>query len=277
MGLIDFILNVVGFLLWLNWCTARLDPMARATARTLLGTLKPVAPVRFRRWPLLAWIALLLVARAIFYWELGPPLNWDPALDLGAVVLPFKSGLFGQALLFSLLSYVRIFVILYLWIIFLRAVAPPDTRENPAAKLLKLYLGRLAHWPTAVQLFIPFFAGAVLWIVLEPVLVKLGITLPAHSVLQLLGRAALVGVSSYVTLRWLIAFLLLVHLVDTYVYMGKTPALEFGVATAANLLRPLRKIRPRIGKIDLADLLGIALVCLIGEAVLWVLPRLYLP
>lgn len=277
MGLFDFILNVAGFLLWLNWCTARLDPMARATARTLLGTLKPVAPIRFRRWPLLAWIVLLLVGRAIFYWELGPALNWNPTLDLGAVVLPFKSGSFAQVLLFSLLSYVRIFVILYLWIIFLKAVAPSDARENPTAKLLKLYLGRLAHWPTAVQLIVPFVAGAVLWIGLEPVLVKLGITLPAHSVLQLLNRAALVGVGSYVTLRWLIAFLLLVHLVDTYVYMGKTSALEFGVATAANLLRPLRKIRLRIGKIDLADLIGIALVFLIGEAVLWVLPRLYLP
>lgn len=277
MGLLDFILNVAGFLLWLNWRTARLDPMARATARTLVGTLRPAAPVRFRRWPLLAGLGLLLLVRAIFYWELGPALNWNPTLNLGAVVLPFRSGFFEQALLFSLLSYIRMFVVLYLWIIFLWAVAPHDARENPAGKVLKLYLGKIARWPSAAQLLTPFLAGALLWFAIEPVLVKLGMTLPAHSVLQLSVRAMLVGASSYVTLRWLIAFLLLVYLVDMYVYMGKKPALEFGIAVAAELLKPARKIMPRIGKIDLAPAIGIALVFLAGEAVLCVLPRLYLP
>ncbi len=277
MGLLDFILNVAGLLLWLNWRTARLDPMARATARTLLGTLKPAAPVRFRRWPLLAGLGLLLLVRAIFYWELGPALNWNPTLNLGAVVLPFRSGFFGHVLLFSLVSFIRMFVVLYLWIIFLWVVAPTDARENPAAKLLKVYLGRIAHWPAPVQLLAPFLLGALLWVTLEPVLARLGITHPARSVLQLSARAALVGASSYVTLRWLIAFLLLAHFVDMYVYVGKRPALEFGIATAAKLLKPVRKIRPRIGKIDLAPAIGLALIFLTGEALLWVLPRLYLP
>ncbi|MCS7337442.1 MAG: hypothetical protein NZ739_04280 [Verrucomicrobiae bacterium] len=275
MGLIDFILNVVGLLLWLNWCAARHDPLAHATARTLLGTLKPTAPVQRRRWPLLLGLGSLLGARAVFYWELGPALNWDPALNLGAVVIPFRPGLAGQALLYSLLSFLRMFVVLYLWLIFLWIAAPVEARGNPAAKLIRVHLGRIATLPYPVQLMLPFLATAALWAAFEPLLASVGAASPARSALQLLARTTVIGLSGYVTLRWLIVFLLLAYFVDSYVYVGRRPALEFTVCIAGRLLRPLRKVPLRVGKLDFAPCVGLALVLMAGEALLWLLPKLY--
>lgn len=277
MGLLDFVLNVTGLLLWFAWCTARFDPLAHATARTLVGTLKPAAPVRFRRWPLLVGIVVLLLVRALFYWEVGPPVDWNPILNFGAVVLPFKSVFFIHVLVFSVLSFVRTLVIVYLWLIFLWAIAPLETRENPTAKLIKLYLGRITLLPAVVQVLVPFIVSVGLWLTVEPVLGELGITSPVRSGGQLLVHAMLVSVSGYLTLRWIIAFLLLVYLVDTYVYMGKRPALDFGISIGGRLLRPLRKLPVRFRKVDLAPAVGIAIVYMIGEAILAQLPRLYLP
>ena len=62
MGYVDFILNLAGLLLWLNWRSVRFDPLAKRTPATLMGTLRPAAPKKIRRWHLLAVIAGLLPA-----------------------------------------------------------------------------------------------------------------------------------------------------------------------------------------------------------------------
>lgn len=275
MGLIDFMLNLAGLLLWLNWCTAGVDPLARPKASTLLGTLKPAEPTRFRRWPLLVGLGLLLVVRAFFYWQLGPPLNWDPALGLGAVVLPFRSGFFAQTLLFSVLSFVRMFVLLYVWLVFLWLIARSNASETPVPKLIRLYLGPLATLPALVQLVLPGIAGAVLWVMSEPLLARLGITVAAQSVSRLLLRAFLIGTSAYITLRYLVACLLIAYLVNSYVYVGTHSVLKFVEVTGVRLLSPVRKLPLRFGKIDLAPVVGIATVLFVGEVILYWLPQLY--
>ena len=40
MGLIDFILNLAGLLLWLNWRAAKADPLGKPAPATLIGTLR---------------------------------------------------------------------------------------------------------------------------------------------------------------------------------------------------------------------------------------------
>ena len=65
MGIVDFILNLAGLLLWLNWRSIRFDPLAKRTPATLTGTLRPADPHKTRRWHLLAIIAGLLVLRAM--------------------------------------------------------------------------------------------------------------------------------------------------------------------------------------------------------------------
>ena len=72
MGYVDSILNLAGLLLWLNWRTIRFDPLEKRTPATLMGTLRPAAPKKIRRWHLLAVIAGLLVLRAAAYRWIGP-------------------------------------------------------------------------------------------------------------------------------------------------------------------------------------------------------------
>ena len=52
MGLLDFILNLVGLLLWFNWRAARFDPLSKFTPATLAGTLRRAEKTSFRRWHL---------------------------------------------------------------------------------------------------------------------------------------------------------------------------------------------------------------------------------
>ena len=76
MGLIDFILNLAGLLLWLNWRSVRFDPLGKRTPATLIGTLRRAEPRRLRRWHLLAALGGLLLLRALFYWQIGSAAHW---------------------------------------------------------------------------------------------------------------------------------------------------------------------------------------------------------
>ena len=76
MALIDFILNLAGLLLWLNWRSVRFDPLGKRTPATLIGTLRRAEPRRWRRWHLLAALGGLLLLRAVFYWQIGAAANW---------------------------------------------------------------------------------------------------------------------------------------------------------------------------------------------------------
>ena len=71
MGIIDFILNLAGLLLWLNWRSLRFDPLGKRTPATLIGTLRRAEPRRLRRWHLPAALGGLLLLRAVFYWQIG--------------------------------------------------------------------------------------------------------------------------------------------------------------------------------------------------------------
>ena len=66
MTFIDFILNLAGLLLWINWRSILFDPFEKRTPATLVGSLRRAVPTRFRHWHLLAAIGALLVLRAAF-------------------------------------------------------------------------------------------------------------------------------------------------------------------------------------------------------------------
>src|ERR1700690_1871455 len=104
MAYIDFILNLAGLLLWLNWRSIHFDPLVKRMPATLMGTLRPAAPKKFRRWHLLAFITALLLLRAVIYWWIGSAANWTGRLDFGAVVLSCRSDWFLRILAFSFFS-----------------------------------------------------------------------------------------------------------------------------------------------------------------------------
>src|SRR5271170_3375819 len=119
MSYIDFILNLAGLLLWIKWRSLPFDPFNKRTPATLVGTLRRAAPSRFRRWHLLAGIGLLLVLRALLYWQIGPVVHWTARLDLDVIAISLRSDLPGRMLLFSILSFGLALGILFLWLLLL--------------------------------------------------------------------------------------------------------------------------------------------------------------
>lgn len=262
MGLLDFILNIAGVLLWMNWRSQRLDPLSRATPATLVGTIKKTQPGNLPRWQFALIIGALVCLRAFVYLEIGPAVNWTPTLDLGAIAPAFRSNLFSQQLLFSALSLLRALIIFYSWLLFL-ALVNRETNPDPVQKLILVQLGRPGRWPAWLQAILPIVSGALLWLAIYPMLARLGIINWAASPQHLAGQCFVVGAATILSLKFLLPTFLVLHLVVSYVYLGNNPIWEFINTTARNVLRPIDYLPLRAGKIDLAPVVGIGLIVVI--------------
>src|SRR5437899_2197310 len=147
MGVLDFILNLAALLLWLNWRSLRVDPLTRTTPATLVGTLKRAEPRRLRGWEFLAGTILIVALRTLLYVWIGAPVDWTPKLDLGLVALAFRTDAFLTAWLYSILSFVRVLVIFYFWVLGIAVINHSSGEADPIQRIIRLHLGRLTRWP----------------------------------------------------------------------------------------------------------------------------------
>jgi uncharacterized protein YggT (Ycf19 family) len=69
--------------------------------------------------------------------------------------------------------------------------------------------------------------------------------------------------------------ILVLHLLNSYVYFGKHPFWKYIHDTSQSLLAPLEKIPLRIGKVDFAPVLGLVIMFLAAEGIGYELWRLY--
>ena len=270
---IDFILNVAGFLLWLNWRSVRLDPFNRGIPATLAGTVRRAEPMRLKRWHFLAALAGLLFIRAFFYEHIGPAVSWSPKLNLVVVTPAFPLVIRGQnfflsALLFSIASFIRLLVIFYLWLLAIAILNRRETSPDPLQKLVLVQLGRVGKWPALAQLIFSVVIIAVLWTLFHPLLVHIGVTTPVRSKAVLLAQGAVLSIFAWLSLKYLFLVFLAAHLIITYVYLGANPVWDFINTTSKNLLAPLKPLPLRFGRIDFTPVLGIILVVML----LFVLP-----
>jgi hypothetical protein len=267
VGLIDFILNLAGVLLWLSWRSIRSDPLVKTRPATLIGTLRRAEPLRLKGWQLLAGLVTLLVLRAVLYRQIGPEADWTPKLDLFFVVLAFPShlppGHFLPAMVFSLLSFARVLIIGYFWLLALVIINRRNLESDPLHKMLRLHLGLVARWPLLLQVLLPLVSITVLWIAFHPLLAHLEITGRVRSDAHLAEQGLLIGVALCFTLQYLLPVFLLLHLFASYIYFGKNPLWDFIGATALNLLAPLRGLPLRIARFDFAPLAGVLLILLL--------------
>jgi uncharacterized protein YggT (Ycf19 family) len=269
MGLTDFILNLAGVLLWLSWRSIRSDPLVKTRPATLIGTLRRAEPRRMKGWQLLAGLGALLVLRAVLYQQIGAEADWTPKLDLFFIVLAFPSrlppGHFLPALVFSLLSFARVLIIGYFWVLALVAINRRDSDPDALLKLLRQHLGPVPRWPLLLQVFLPLASITGLWMALHPLLAYLGITDHVRSYAHLAEQGLLVGVALCFTLQFLLPVFLLLHLFASYIYLGSSPLWDFIGATARNVLRPLRGLPLRIGRLDLTPLGGVVLILILSH------------
>ena len=274
MGIVDFILNLAGLLLWLNWRSDRFDPLIKRPPATLMGTLRPAAPKKLRRWYFLAFIAALLLVRALIYWWIGSETNWSGKLNLGVTVLWFSSGAhwsgLQQMMLFSFFSFGQMLGIFYVWLLFLSLLAGP----LPVHGLVTIPLGRVDGWPRWLKTILPFFATAVSWWLASWLLSHLQ-TLPAIPAAGRFQQSAVIGVSSYLLWQFPPGAILLLHLLNSYIYFGKHPFWKYVNVTAHTILRPWGKIPLRLGKVDFAPILALAILFFAAELAARVLYHLY--
>jgi hypothetical protein len=242
MGLIDFILNLAGLLLWLNWRAAKADPLGKPAPATLVGTLRRAVPVNPKRWHLPAVLGGLLLLRAVFYWQIGSVTNWVGTLDLGVTVLSFPSNLAGRLLsflricLFSFCSFGLTLIVFYLWLLLLSVLAGPE----PFHALVRMQLGRIDRWPRWAKALLPLVFTALLWWLASWLFAWLHVIPRPVSAAHRLGESLVVALGSYLAWKYLIAALLALHLLNSYIYFGKHPFWKYVDATAQTLLRPLR-------------------------------------
>jgi uncharacterized protein YggT (Ycf19 family) len=262
MGIVDFILNLAGLLLWLNWRSNRFDPLVKRLPATLMGTLRPAAPKRLRRWHLLAIIALLLLLRALVYWWIGAllPKVWVGQLDFGVTILPFRSDQLARMVVFSFFSFGLAMGILYVCLLPLSLLAGP----MPVHGLVKIPLGRLDGWPRWARIILPLVAAAGVWGLVSWLLGRLGILPPVSSAVRF-QQSLVIGANSYLLWKFPLGAVLLLHLLNSYIYFGKNPFWSYVSATAQKLLAPLHKVPLRIGRVDFAPVVALALLFGVAE------------
>ena len=117
MSLIDCTLNLAGLLLWLNWVSPGLDTVVRVSSVSLVGTLSRAADTARPRGKFLLCLLLLVGARALLYWYLGPDAGWTAHLQLGVVAVSFRSDYLGRMFLYSALGMSMTLAAFYLWLL----------------------------------------------------------------------------------------------------------------------------------------------------------------
>jgi uncharacterized protein YggT (Ycf19 family) len=274
MSALDLILNVAALLLWLNWRAVAPVGLAPPEALALsLSLPRRVAPPQ-GRWLYLLGLIALLVARAVFYWQAGPQLGWTAGISLGPVVLPFYSLFLGRMLLFSFFSFGAALGVFYLCLLALSWLNSPVADADPAQRLVRRHLGALDRWPKAAKLLLPLLVMVVLWFLLNPLLLRVQMV-PRVTPWHLLAQGAVIGLAVYLVLKFLVVGFLLLHVLNSYIYLGDFPFWNFVNTTARGLLRPLRWLPLRIGRVDLAPVAAAALVLLAAELGGRGLDRLY--
>lgn len=275
MSVIDLILNFAGLLLWLKWRDKGQE--LSGPRISLLGTLKKAGPRRPRLWFLLALLALL-VMRPLLYWLLGSALEWTPRISLGVIAVPFRSDLFGRIFLFSIFSFGVALAIFYLCLLLLSILDGDNSPTDPVQGLIRAQLGKLDLLPTTVKLLLPGLATLILWCFLHKPLVAFGMLPASKSLVHLVEQGAVVGLGVYLAWKYLIVGILLLHLLNSYIYFGGWPFWTFIDNSARRILKLIFWIPLRLGKIDLAPLVMTTLVIFAAEygsrGLIWMYQRL---
>jgi uncharacterized protein YggT (Ycf19 family) len=263
MAVLDFILNGICLLLWLNWRSRGLGSLPnRPPAMALIGTLRRAGSTSRERWSSPIVLVAVLLLRAIIYWQVGPGLRWLPQLSFSGFVLHFRPDVLGRMLVFSLLGFLLFLGAFYFSLMLVVAV---NSKEHDGwTDLARAHLGPFARTPSWLCVVLPFWISFLCWLAIAPMLAAIQVHLPIRTFSQLCGQAAVVGLGGWLLWKYILAVILFLHIVSSYVYLGNAPFWNFITRTAQNFLRPVAWLPLRLGRIDLAPILALALVICAG-------------
>ncbi|MGV3772322.1 MAG: hypothetical protein ACO1QB_05430 [Verrucomicrobiales bacterium] len=261
MNLVDFILNIIGLLMWINWRTAWVMKRRRSGI-SISGAIKRTDPQPGSEWTSIASLLTLLLFRAVFYWNLGPALKWTATINLVPVSLAIRSDLFPLMLVYSFASFALTLGLFYSWLLLLSSVNKTASQDNVIQRFVRLHLGVLDRQSAAVKLGLPPIVSALAWICLAPMLKHYGILPPPVSNLHLLEQGMVVGLSAILAWRGILIVIILAHIVNTYIFLGNHHVWEYVELTATRLLGPLKPLRWKA--LDLGSILLLSTLILLS-------------
>lgn len=262
MNYLDAILNLAIVLLWLQWRSAR-TAQTPLPLKSLLSLLQPTEKSHAGPRSLLILGAVLML-RAFFYWQIGAPLGWRATLRLGTTTILFRSDFLGSMLLYSVAAAVHAILVAFLWLALLNVLHRRAAPDDPFPKWIRRQLGRVARWPWWTAFLWPLVVGALGWLALHPLFVPLHLLPAASSFRHLVGEAFLIGLGTYLAWQPLLIGVLVLYVLNSYIYFGTHPFWGFIEATGRQLLRPFDALPLRVGRIDFAPIPAIALLWAIG-------------
>ena len=92
----------------------------------------------------------------------------------------------------------------------------------------------------------------LLWLPVYPLLTTVGLLPSATSFKLVLEQGLVLGLASFLAWKYLILGILAVHLLNSYVYLGRSPFLDLASDTARHLLTTIAWLPLRWGRIDFA-------------------------
>ncbi|MEO6182131.1 MAG: hypothetical protein ABIP71_03315 [Verrucomicrobiota bacterium] len=262
MSFIDAILNFAGLLLWLKWRGKGQELSARGIS--LITTLKKAGP-HYPRFYFPLALLMLLIARTILYWQLGSALDWTPQIWFGLIPLSFRSDFFWRIFLFSFVSFGAALTIFYLCLLLISILNSKRAEADPIQNLARVQLGKLDFLPRTVKLLLPWFTMILLWCIFNKPLAALGLLPTPKSFAHLVEQGAVAGFAIYFVWKYLIVAVLLLYLLNSYIYFGAWPFWIFIDQTATQMLKPFSWIPLRAKKIDFAPVVAIAVIILASE------------
>lgn len=275
MWFLDAILNIAGLVLWLKWLDH--GKQKSAPCISLVSTLKRSAG-RFPRTGFLAALITLLTFRCILYWQLGSELRWIPKIWFGIVALPFRSDYLARACLYSGLSFAAALFIFYLGLLLFSLLEDKESQRDGFQNLVRDQLGKAAFLPTALKLILPWIGALVLWCALNRPLIALGILPAPKSLFHLLGQGGVTSLGVYFVWKYIVVGVLLLHLLNSYIYFGTSAFWIFIEHAARKLLKFISWLPLRVKRIDFAPVIMMAVLILGGEyaarALVWLYQHL---
>jgi len=262
MSIIDLILNIAAVLLWIHWIPYTPPQTISLSSVSIISTLKRAEPAH-TRWYYLGSLVVLLIFRGFIYWQVGEKWNWNPSIDLTAIQLIFRSDRAVAIFVFSVISFLGSLGIFYFYLLFFSIVNQSLPENDPQQRWIRFYLGWVARLPAVLKLILPGFLIAIIWLVVHPILVRGDWVPHSKSTGELLEQSLLIGATVYLLWKYLIVGLLLLHVVNSYVYFGNLPVMHYVKVTAQRLLWPLDKLPLKLGRIDLGPFVWIALIVLL--------------
>lgn len=158
-------------------------------------------------------------------------------------------------------------LIFYFWLLFLGIFNKGESvnENNFLHRGIHLMVGKLDHWPVLFRVCIPGVVGVILWFLLCALL-EWTHMIPTQESWKIVFRESLVvGLCAYLPWCHLLAGLIFVYFLHSYIYLGISPVWNYLHAITRKALGPLYLLPLQISKIDFTPVAAMAVVFLIYE------------